>query len=38
MIYNPHPVGDTIEKNEMDRVCSACGGKKRRIQGFDGET
>ena len=38
MIYTPHPMGDKIEKNETDRVCSAYGGGERRIQGFGGET
>jgi hypothetical protein len=26
-----------MEKNEMDRACSAYGGEERRIQGFGGE-
>ena len=38
MIYTPHPKGDKIEKNEMDRVCSAYGGEEGRIQRFGGET
>ena len=27
-----------IEKNEMGGACSASGGEKRHIQGFDGKT
>jgi hypothetical protein len=27
-----------IEKNEMGGVCSADGGRERRVQGFGGET
>jgi len=30
--------GDKIEKNEMGGPCSTYGGKKRRTQGFGGET
>jgi len=30
--------GDKIEKNEMDRACSAFGEEERRIQGYGGET
>jgi hypothetical protein len=29
--------GDKIEKNEMDRACSAYGVGERRVQGFGGE-
>jgi len=39
MICTPHPIcaGYKIEKNEKGGVCSAYGGKERRIQGFGGE-
>jgi hypothetical protein len=30
--------GDQIEKNEIGGACCTCGGEKRRIQGFGGET
>jgi len=33
-----HCSGDQAEKNEMGRACSMCGGEKRCIQGFAGET
>jgi len=39
MICTPHQYcsDDTIAKN-MSGACSACGGEKRRIQGFVGES
>ena len=29
---------DKIEKNDIGGACRVCGGKKRRIQGFGGDT
>ena len=35
---SPTYSGDQIERNEMDRACSAYGGEERRKQGFGVET
>jgi hypothetical protein len=37
-LYSSPNSGDNIEKNGMDRLCSAYGGEERLIQGFGGET
>jgi hypothetical protein len=39
-LYSPthHCAGDKIEKNEMGGLCSADGGRERRVKGFGGET